>query len=1470
MPDDLDSAILDILQRAAGPLKAREIAEQCKRRGLAGFSGTSKENTSRVNSCLYRSGLSRLVRQDADYRWSLGGGAADAPGPRPTPAPGPPKQRASDPPRPTPPSSPNPPKKADAEPDRDWITIPAPARTPPEAGFDAAQPAVDELFDDARPGSWIGCRLSGIYRLVYEAGGPRAVDVTSGPLSLPPDIAGAWAVWAGVDDDPADGRWEEARVDELGDERGYAPGEYWRRWVPRPRRRISPDGENEAPLADGALGDTSHRSIFKQYVLRHRALADGHGDDHDPAYAERVFLRAVAIRLMEEAVLERLNYQVPFRDGEGGQRYCDFVLTGAKTYAIEIEGHGFHAAQNVSQERFAEERRRVQAFARIGWVHFPIAFLDLVNGVALRSMAALLRDDPVLAPLLVGGVDQLEPDLPPIKEQVLEVFPALQGILLALYSGRGSDQPVHLAQRGLDFPLLELAVRDLDVLGSHICHLHGEQWTRPAVAISVNGPRELLERARHAFGVEGEGSTLVDHRLDRPLTQPAPTDVQVEEGSGGAGETALLQLSALTGPAWLPLSDLLTFPPLPPPSGSIRARRPLVERATPRVLDAVARRLFGVPWLRPEQLTVIRRSLGGEALLAVLPTGFGKSLCFQLPAYLSIGTTFVVSPLKSLMRDQVRGLRQRGLGAGEHISSDLDPSEKALVLARLRRGRLKMLYLSPERLEIKSFALPLLASLGAAPISLLAVDEAHCVSEWGHDFRPAYLRVRQMAELMRGSAEPVPVLGLTATASAPVRTDVCRILQITPDCVIQSRSIDRPELSLSVHPVEDGRPKADEVFELASSELPHLLDVDDDAFVTTGADQGSILVFGIYAAATGKTTRDEGIAHIADRLLALGVEDDAMNLHSSRKPPVCAECGSVNILGKYREGRYSTFCEDCDAAYRPGPDGGREWTRTLLGVQDAYLDNQFPILVATKGFGMGIDKPDIRAVIHHCMAGGLEAFYQEGGRAGRDQRHAHVALVYRPPSDSCVDEYFDSFGSRSADGGEGLVPPCLSDAQARKFRRCPRGLEGWCDYARQADFVLTSFPEPEAEVERAGDIYEALVRAAEPRHVDARNQGRNADAVQIQLALHRLDLLGLVDTYWVSYPRALRIKRFEVTLPRSWTLGDACDRLETYLAMFGDEQVTATRETLAELRTWLPEGSAADGSLGLPPRDWVEASVALQLEASYRVIRSMRMRMLHNLWRYAEETMREGRCRRWLLTSELDAQEFARPEDHRCEFCDVCRPERPLSFGDRPRAAVPTGEWRNEDLAQELEQSLEAGDLRGLDQIVEMPDLERGLLSLRNRALHHLEARPESLGAHYLAARAAQKAARRGQADAGRLRTQASAHASNAYHRRETTGGGADDLEPFVRVLEEVDPEHAVEVMDRQHGPYDSAQGVARLARVAPRLPANSAARNQVRGAVAAVSARSAARSLEGINALLAGIAIPDQLGKRPRSGGAP
>jgi ATP-dependent DNA helicase RecQ len=454
--------------------------------------------------------------------------------------------------------------------------------------------------------------------------------------------------------------------------------------------------------------------------------------------------------------------------------------------------------------------------------------------------------------------------------------------------------------------------------------------------------------------------------------------------------------------------------PSPSPA-PIPEKLPPREPVTPVKLRATLKRVFGLRELRPGQGEVIARVLAGQNTLAVMPTGAGKSLCYQQPAVLSQALTVVISPLIALMKDQCDALSALGV-TSRQLHSGLDANTRLESEALLTRGAVRVLFTTPERLaDARTLGL-----LQEQRVGLLVVDEAHCISQWGHDFRPAFSALR---DARRALGRP-PVLALTATASAPVQREIAEALDIPRDGVL-CHGVYRPNLVLSV-------------------ELPQ-----------TEKERRELILRRLQALAAGSA------------IVYCATVREATALHRQLR----------------------------EAELPVGLYHGKLPARERTAAQEAFMADQTRLMVATNAFGMGIDKPDIRLVLHAQMPASIEAYVQEFGRAGRDGEPADCVLLFRE-GDRALQQFFA--------GGQGPSREELSTVWRALASHTPQG--GWLPAAlaemarlpqRRLDKVLAALRSVRA-VRSVGGSDAAGLRPATRRTADAVVDAAEAAAAQRQ------------------------------------------------------------------------------------------------------------------------------------------------------------------------------------------------------------------------------------------------------------------------------------------------------------------------------------------------------------------------------------
>ena len=710
-----------------------------------------------------------------------------------------------------------------------------------------------------------------------------------------------------------------------------------------------------------------------------------------------------------------------------------FIPPGRAPVVIEIDG-----AQHASSEPIDVERDA--SLAAVGVETLRIAASEVMSGkveVASR-LEQIWADAGKPRPVRHGLL------LPALVQRLL------WGLLTAVEQGflAGNRWVVEI---DTDWPdALGLALEELGVFAA-VDELWGSLVAPSEVLVRANG------RVLHAR------RTGVEYRVESADSNAA-ADVRIQVRSDAMPLQDLPSAladgvpSVVVRPAVLPVA-------LPTASvGGARARMAPVLQSEDREVPLIRllQCLFAKPGFRPGQLQAINELLDGRDAVVLLPTGAGKSLIYQFAGLLLPGLTIIVDPLVALMEDQVRGLAIHGIDNTIAISAYTmgrdARGQRDEILERVARAGVQFIFLSPERLQTPAFREKIAGLKTHTLINLVVVDEAHCVSEWGHDFRTAYLRLglslRALSQDLRGAS--APILALTGTASRAVLRDVLFELDIdahqSPMTMIRPRSFNRPELSFEILP---GTPSDSE------SRLRALMSRMPKDFRRPMKD---------FYATRGRSTRS-GIVFcptVNNRRTGVLAVRDAIKSEIGTTPAIYT--GSA-----------------------PKRFGGTDWEMQKREQARLFVDNVAPVLVATNAFGMGIDKPNIRWVIHYGIPNSIEAYYQEAGRAGRDGGSARCYLLFTE---------FD------AQRSERMLTTELEEA------RVEHKTISWADgddISTSMWFMLKSFAGRSSELEHLADAV---------RQIGDLGRSHTAELVKsddIERAVHRLVILGVVESYSVDF-----------------------------------------------------------------------------------------------------------------------------------------------------------------------------------------------------------------------------------------------------------------------------------------------------------------------------------------------------------------
>lgn len=520
---------------------------------------------------------------------------------------------------------------------------------------------------------------------------------------------------------------------------------------------------------------------------------------------------------------------------------------------------------------------------------------------------------------------------------------------------------------------------------------------------------------------------------------------------------------------------------------------------------------------------------------------------------------------------------------------------------------------------------------------------------------------------------------------------------------------------------------------------------------------------------------------------------------------MCPDCGSANTVSDWENG--GQRCRACEACFEksvPLKGSQQEYEKYLRGIQDGFSRNEFPMLVATKGFGMGIDKRNIRVIAHYAFADGIEAYIQEMGRAARDQQASHAALIYSPPTEACKQNLLTG----AHESGEAVEPPCVSDTGNFRKWRCPFGLPRLCDYGLKARNIRESYGSVETAIEHAMRAFDHLV--PEPGHPLRRNvtflpqdvmgtDGKDSGGArarsagdtlaQLQNALYRLQVVGMVGDWFIDFEQGLKNPPVLVRLRTGWTLS------------FGREQATEQLRKVATGDYAQKIESALNGVADEDIRAQVERLISLTVRETYRAVSTMRRQMLFFELTYAQAgkttNNEDPTCRRALLQQGLEGQGKGKGAILHCQSCDVCRSDWDFDWTDATR----TNKKDTEELAEvvrRLSQAYESFDVDAVLDLANRATSHNGAIFIQRRAEQRLTEDPFNLAAMAIAGLCAQY---RGLPD------QAIYHFSSGYGAVESGFRDLTAAKFFYERLRELDMPRALALLQRKGGVFDTPEG---------------------------------------------------------------
>jgi ATP-dependent DNA helicase RecQ len=1107
---------------------------------------------------------------------------------------------------------------------------------------------------------------------------------------------------------------------------------------------------------------TQNKDRYQQYFSSY----DYFKNQIEPEKEAKNWLEAEFVRRILSPILS-IEGLIKFQPQTSIKSYfADFTLEGSRKYDFEVDGFGKFATRD-SLDKFL---KRQNELVLEGWIVLRYSYTDIIENAerTRRQVLNIFQADEQILPYLLSDSHKRQFDL--------GLFGALQ---IPADSRQDKFDTLNLVNDfyfAQDFFISQLILKRHESNNAVFIE-DNLPYCFPLVAFALTDLYSFLNDVERLMGLNFElpPVSLIDRHFDPKFKTFLHPLIKVQPQTSQECDTI-----RVTSETLLTFVNLSTTPP--PGDTPFNFVSDLGVDTIREYLNYITSSIFRyAEGTKPHQERVLQYIFARQDILGIFPTGSGKSFCFWLPSLLKPGLSIVICPLRSLMRDQRLTLENYGIASADFISSDVQEPERLRIINDAQLGKLKILYVAPERMRIREFLEKLKSIQQFVNINYLIVDEAHCISEWGHDFRPSYLNIPYFYNQLKEQNKDVHLIALTATAGQMVQKDIENLLNLK---VVKDKDLDRIHFSYQIESLDGYDQKAEKFRELLNESIPKALshylslspgesDVGKVVASRNMKEEKAVgIIYVVYADPHGRHSTVDGLAHYLYETKKI-IEPDSLSRQrrrgrsnsnvqtvysldhygtgrvrafSSKPPTLCPRCYHYKYISKQAIDDESDFEFD-ENIQTPKPQPGRKvclecghefdaeeaisppkYLSITKQNQNDFKRGNLDILVATKGFGMGIDKASVRFVLHTSPSSSVESWYQEIGRAGRDEERAHCVAIADTLSEPCLKELQES---------DKKEPHCNWRAG------CPHGKDGLCDYGKQHMFIKASYP---------GEVTDAIfaVRTLDKLITSFIEGG--GSTVQFptsqsylkfhELSLFRLKLLGIVEDFSVTYdwPNvifdvALRTELTKEGRLTIWTdaeeiknrLKDHLEKNKLYHERIGsiEDRIKESKQNHdAEIQNKLDKQDLKQYEKYKGFYHRIIDYLLVLLDHTYENIVRMRYDMLWNL--YAGVILNRNDCRRESTMSFLGPGYLEK--GYRCGLCDNCVSE--LNFVTDSRIP-PKKTEKMDELEHELERAFESPKF-GYDVLLALKDAFREYApSMYRRARAILEGSPKNLVALY-------------------------------------------------------------------------------------------------------------------------------------------